>query len=532
MAFTPIELQEIRDEVQSYLSDNTRKVSQLPAHTSLPEVELIGYEESAPIKVSFPSLVNAVAEALDLEPIDPGGPGERLPGVRYQGTYTPNARISHYLQSDIVIDGLEINGDLTVSNGGACIDLRDCTNITIKNCKFTLSTFKPAIYVSGCSNITIVDCSFEDVFAAVWVSTCTNGIVIENNDCYNVLGTLLTGGGDLGQFVQFQGTYGSGHSISYNVVQHDIGMAYPEDNINIFGAGGVSGSIFKIEHNFIRGGSSSASGGGIVIGDEGGSYSVIGHNTLINPGQYGVAIVAGTDMTIEENTVWAGQNFYINAGLLAIWYGSGTTPSQIKLRNNTSGFIQLDGNNNWIYLDNSMTPYISENTNNVMLPQMDGLALENSYKSQNMFGRLTYGKTSGVYYANTSPYNRTEWDLNAAHISGTTMNAPAWKSSARVVRVQHGVTSLAANALGGTSSSSNLWWIVLPSTITSIGNNGLRYNSQLKELIIHATTPPTLGTNALGNMPATTKIRVPRESYTAYTTATGWSALASQIFVI
>jgi hypothetical protein len=56
----------------------------------------------------------------------------------------------------------------------------------------------------------------------------------------------------------------------------------------------------------------------------------------------------------------------------------------------------------------------------------------------------------------------------------------------------------------------------LPTFITSIGNYALSGCSALTEVIINATTPPTLGT---GVFPAGVTVRVPATSWTAYITA-------------
>lgn len=93
-----------------------------------------------------------------------------------------------------------------------------------------------------------------------------------------------------------------------------------------------------------------------------------------------------------------------------------------------------------------------------------------------------------------------EFDMNVSFISDTTFNAPSFKNDIKVIRIPEGVTTLAKNALGGESQTNNLRMVVLPSTITNIGENALRYNYDLREIIIRATTPPTLGNNAFANL--------------------------------
>lgn len=79
---------------------------------------------------------------------------------------------------------------------------------------------------------------------------------------------------------------------------------------------------------------------------------------------------------------------------------------------------------------------------------------------------------------------------------------------------------------------SNLETVVLHAAITSIGNNAFLNDGNLNSLTVEATTPPTLGTNALDGTHADLGIFVPAESVDTYKAAAGWSAYASKIFAI
>lgn len=95
----------------------------------------------------------------------------------------------------------------------------------------------------------------------------------------------------------------------------------------------------------------------------------------------------------------------------------------------------------------------------------------------------------------------------------------------RVV-IPEGVGSL------GTSSFRecySLTTLTLPSTLTSIGGTALASLLGLKSLHIKATTPPTLGSNALQDLPADCVIYVPASAVATYQGATNWSTYASQI---
>lgn len=74
--------------------------------------------------------------------------------------------------------------------------------------------------------------------------------------------------------------------------------------------------------------------------------------------------------------------------------------------------------------------------------------------------------------------------------------------------------------------------VELPSTVTAMNAGCLNNCSQLQSLTIKATTPPTLGTNALNNTHTDLVIYVPTESVDTYKAASGWSTYASKIQAI
>jgi len=49
-----------------------------------------------------------------------------------------------------------------------------------------------------------------------------------------------------------------------------------------------------------------------MLGDNGGSYQTAENNTLVNPGQYGMAVSGGTNMQILNNQIYAAQNTFTN----------------------------------------------------------------------------------------------------------------------------------------------------------------------------------------------------------------------------
>lgn len=78
----------------------------------------------------------------------------------------------------------------------------------------------------------------------------------------------------------------------------------------------------------------------------------------------------------------------------------------------------------------------------------------------------------------------------------------------------------------------SLTTVVLPSTITALGQWAFLYDSALTSLTIYATTPPTYGNNCLTGVSSNIVIYVPSESVSAYQSASGWSAFAAKIQAI
>ena len=95
------------------------------------------------------------------------------------------------------------------------------------------------------------------------------------------------------------------------------------------------------------------------------------------------------------------------------------------------------------------------------------------------------------------------------------------------ITIPSGVTSISTNAFNGCDSLTS---VTIGNGITNIGNSAFRNCNSLTTMTVEATTPPTLGNNALQGTNANLVIYVPAESVTAYQTA--WSTYASRIQAI
>jgi hypothetical protein len=256
-------------------------------------------------------------------------------------TYKTSEPISYTGVNNITISGLSIT-----AGSGPAISLKNCINVHITASRFVNGTNVTAVgvYLYNCTNVTIDNCYFNNVASGVLASTST-GIYITNNQMLNMRGPMPRG-----QFVQFVSCYGAGNKIMSNKFENILGSSTPEDAINIFQSKGEAGSPITVAYNWIRGGGPSKSGGGIALGDGGGSYQTAFENILVNPGQYGIAIAAGTVMSILNNKIYAAQASFTNVGTFA-WnqYPSTSGCSVTTISGNVVNFTAAGGyqNSNW-----------------------------------------------------------------------------------------------------------------------------------------------------------------------------------------
>lgn len=274
-------------------------------------------------------------------------------GSRYAGTYTKSAPIVLANKSNIVIEGLELE----------YIDLRNCQNITIKNCKLG-PTAKKAIYLYNSTNITVVDCSFDKVQTGLLASTSSN-IKFDHNDVKNIQGET---GNESTQMVQFIYVNGTGNSVSYNVSENIPGQSSIEDHISMFGSNGTPESPIMISGNWIRGGGPSTTGGGINLGDSGGSYIIAENNILVNPGGYGIGISGGKNLTLRNNKIYSKKLPFSGVGMVIWdwwgWKGTNSYPlSNITAENNELNWTNKDGFINTSHIDESQGSIKGLNTN-------------------------------------------------------------------------------------------------------------------------------------------------------------------------
>jgi parallel beta-helix repeat protein len=227
---------------------------------------------------------------------------------------------------DLVIMNKSIKGGSDV-----CITLIDCYNIKIINCKLTNSS-EPGIYIYNCNNIVVQESFFSNVSTGIYAeNSFKGGIKVTHN-----------------RFINMQGPFPRGQCIQFNNI-NILGESYPEDAISLYKSNGTPDSPIIVSNNYIKGGGPSKSGGGIMLGDSGGSNQTAINNILVDPGQYGIAISGGDNNAIIENYIYARAQHFTNVGIYVAGYnGEACTNSTVK--SNKVNFMNNLGraNNSWI----------------------------------------------------------------------------------------------------------------------------------------------------------------------------------------
>jgi len=245
-----------------------------------------------------------------------------------------------------------LNGahDLTISaksiagGTGACITLINCHNILITQNKLYRSA-DVGIRLYNCHHVRIYHNYFADLSTGVYAEKTNEGkIQIEHNQFLNMQGPYPRG-----QFVQFNNINGPGNQIDNNRCENIRGKSNPEDGISLYQSNGTKESPIEVKGNWIRGGGPSRSGGGIMLGDNGGSYQIAAGNVLVDPGQYGIAVSGGDHNAIIDNSIYARPQSFTNVGLYVAGYNgvacTNTTVERNKVRFFNNKYSQ---NNAWL----------------------------------------------------------------------------------------------------------------------------------------------------------------------------------------
>lgn len=273
------------------------------------------------------------------------------------GTYTASPAITLSGKHDITISGIA-TPSITLSN---------CSNIIIKNCKIGPNKYT-GISTSHCTNIKVDSCYISNVSTGVYAED-SQTIAVTNSQGLNMQGPYPKGA-----FVQFNNVSGGGSQVSFNKILNVLGQSYPEDIISMYKSSGLANDPILIKGNKIRGGGPSKSGGGIMLGDNGGSNIVAQDNILVDPGQYGMGVAGGSNISIINNTIYGKAQSFTNVGLY-YWNQSGQASSNITISGNQVNFTSLvyGVNNTFLGAGNTMptgwsTNILNTNIGESLLP--------------------------------------------------------------------------------------------------------------------------------------------------------------------
>lgn len=216
------------------------------------------------------------------------------------------------------------------------------TDLEITNLLFRGNHSARAIYLFNCTNVVVSGCWFEDVRAAVVAVECTNVTV---TDCtYRHLRPAPVLYDIQGNFVQFDKT--DGGEVSDCVGYCDPASDGPEDLVSVFESSDVN-----VLRNVFEGGGPSASGSGIMLGDNGGSGHVCADNVLINPGQVGIGVAGGSNIQVLRNRVYSSARPNSNVGLYVHNYAAPAAMSAITVQDNEVHWLAENGVRNGSWTD-------------------------------------------------------------------------------------------------------------------------------------------------------------------------------------
>lgn len=264
---------------------------------------------------------------------------------------------------NITIRGDSINGDEV-----PCITLTNCDNIRITHCYLGNST-RVGIYIYNCANIHVDSCFVTNVATGVY-AVDSYAISVMHCEGKNMIGPFPRGA-----FVQFNNVTGPRCRVCYNKFENVIGQCHAEDAINMYKSNGYPEDPILIAGNEIRGGGPSKTGGGIMLGDNGGSWQIARDNILVNPGQYGMAISGGHHLSIINNKIYSKAFVFSNVGLY-IWVQAHATCSMNEIRGNYVNWKNADGDKNDTYNKGDCEPvagwennFIQADLNEDILPK-------------------------------------------------------------------------------------------------------------------------------------------------------------------
>lgn len=297
--------------------------------------------------------------------------GATMVAAMYTGTiatisFKPTVPVILNNKHDMVINGIATSS----------ITLYNCSNIIIKNCKIGPNT-QFGINITQCTNIKVDSCYIYMVSTGVYAGD-SQTISVTNCQAKNMMGPFPDG-----QFVQYKNVSGGGNRVSFNKFENILGESYTEDAISMYKSNGLPTDPIVIESNWIKGGGPSSSGGGIMLGDGGGTYMIAKNNFLVDAGQYGMAVSGGSYMSIINNTIYGKSQPFTSEGIYYLNY-TALPSTNIVITKNAINFTNSKNVLNDTYLGPGQTAPIGW-ANNVYSASLNATILPESIVSGSIF---------------------------------------------------------------------------------------------------------------------------------------------------
>ncbi len=217
--------------------------------------------------------------------------------------------------TNVTIQGIEIRN--YVDNGiffrrGNNIHLR---RLSINNTGSGNGHKYGAIRLVNVENVTVTDNYFTRVTSGVLFTDCTGPVLIRDNMGLNIGRN----------FVQLDKCHGSNIEISYNAMERFGTYLRGEaedvvDWISVYKSHGTEDSPILVKNNRARGHGNDRYGSFIMLGDGGGSYQIASGNVGVNPGQVGIGIAGGQNISVKENTMFSHEWKYSNVAFYSANY--------------------------------------------------------------------------------------------------------------------------------------------------------------------------------------------------------------------
>lgn len=227
--------------------------------------------------------------------------------------YTSNQTLEH-----IIFDGSRVKW----------ITAASFATLTIRECVF-IGSIDRALDAFGVQSLTIEDCYVELCGDGFKNSTATGTHILRYNWFKNITGPSIAPFND-GQSIQMIDLDDPGMLIRGNYIWNDDEeTADPQDNINLFGGcNGASGNPIMIDSNFLWcRGATSASGSGINMADNGGTWTTTQDNVVLFSANVGVAVAKGSNCVMNRNIVYQPEETGVSNVGLVVWDAYGTGPS-------------------------------------------------------------------------------------------------------------------------------------------------------------------------------------------------------------